>query len=244
MTNLRQLSRYLEFANLPQAEKKEISNQMLPSVTISRMAGSRGDTIIEKLLNKLNERKKAPVWEAYNKTLLAKILEKNKWPKNYLPYLEESKYPSIERAIEEMMGLHPSLELLQTRCNKAIKDIATMGYAIIVGRGANFVLKNQENNLNIRIIGSFDKRLRRFMYALKITKKEAEKLVREKDKKQKKFIKTWFKAEVDDPAMYDMVINTDSFEDDQVVDVLLQAISSLNQNGISSREISVFTQVV
>ncbi len=80
---------------------------------------------------------------------------------------------------------------------------------LIVGRGGQCILQDNPNTIHIRIVGAFEDRVKRTMGEnLNLSRAQAEKLVREMDKKSREYIKYYFKKDWADPLNYHVVLNT------------------------------------
>ncbi|MBC8228994.1 cytidylate kinase family protein, partial [bacterium] len=95
------------------------------------------------------------------------------------------------------------------------------GNAIIVGRGANFILPEA---LNVRIIASFDYRIETLMKRYDISQQEAENRIVRSDQEREEFINTVFGADIDDIALYDLIIRMDEFTIEGAIQIILEAL--------------------
>ena len=70
------------------------------------------------------------------------------------------------------------------------------------------ILKEPEI-FRVRLIAPFEIRVQRIQDRLKISKSEAEKMLENSDKRRKLFIRSYFKVDIDDATLYDIVLNTE-----------------------------------
>jgi len=180
-------------------------------VTISRQAGAGGGTVGEKLAVYLNAKLpgRCP-WTVFDKALVDTIVKENELPDRILPYLKEAKTPMILDMVEDLMELCPSQATLVKRANKTILRLAKSGRAILVGRGAPVLTKEINGGVHVRLIGSFKKRKEHIMEYFKMSAKEAVKFIESEDRGRAQYLKAYFNRNIDDPFLYDVVINTDS----------------------------------
>jgi cytidylate kinase len=199
--------------------KKKYKKPIRPVITISRMPGSGANTLAKQLSEDLkidlfdNEiveavAKSAHVSEAVIATLDEQdrsilddwigALEKKRhlWPDEYLPHL-----------------------------TKVIGAIAAHGHAVIVGRGAGFILPN-EVCLRLLIVAPMDVRIRNVMYAYNVTHDEAEKRIIKTEKARKAFIKKYFNADMTDPINYDLTLNTAHYTAEAAAKIIEEAFNS------------------
>jgi cytidylate kinase len=90
---------------------------------------------------------------------------------------------------------------------KVIGTVGRYGNAIIVGRGANYILP-QGKTFRVRIIAPLEDRIRYVMEDRGCVKTEAEQYVVKAENDRNAFIRKYFNADVTDPKQYDIVINT------------------------------------
>ena len=92
---------------------------------------------------------------------------------------------------------------------RIITSLGQRQHVLIVGRGGQCILQDNPNTIHIRIVGAFEDRVKRTMGEnLNLNKSQAEKLVREMDRKSRDYIKYYFKKDWADPLNYHVVLNT------------------------------------
>ncbi len=183
-----------------------------PFVTISRETGAYGLTIAQTLCEYLqthDRRQKCP-WMVFDKELIKKVVAEDELPETVLPYLSESTISDIEDMMEEAVGLHPSRHFLVNETNRIILHLAQLGYAILVGRGAGIVTAKVPGGVHVRLISSLENRINHMKDYLKISKKEARDFVLKKDRNRSNYVKKYFGKDIDDPLLYDLVLNVDN----------------------------------
>jgi cytidylate kinase len=92
---------------------------------------------------------------------------------------------------------------------KVVATVGRYGNAIIVGRGANFILP-QAGTFRVRILAPLEYRIRHVMEDRNCDKTQAEQYVVKKENDHRSFIRKYFNADVTDPKHYDILINTGS----------------------------------
>jgi cytidylate kinase len=90
---------------------------------------------------------------------------------------------------------------------RVIGTIGRHGNAIIVGRGANFVLP-PENRFRVRVIAPLETRVNRVAETYGVTKKEAKQRVLRTESDRRAFVRKFFHSDIGDPANYEMILNT------------------------------------
>ena len=96
------------------------------------------------------------------------------------------------------------------KISQMIKVIVSHESAIILGRGANYVLHDVKEGLNIKLIAPFDYRVENIMRIRNLSKAKAVELVKDTDKERAGFINRYFtfdrSARIKVP--FDIVFNT------------------------------------
>jgi cytidylate kinase len=90
----------------------------------------------------------------------------------------------------------------------AIYEAARTGEGVIVGHGSQVLLRNFDCAFHVRLFSPEDRRADRLVAAKGLSRDAARKLVHRQDREQANFFKFAFQMELDDPALYDLVVNT------------------------------------
>ena len=198
-----------------------------PVVTISQAAGARGNPIAEVLVHELNGNRVIPKfreWTTFNQTLVERVIEEHNLPKSSIDFLAEDKRGRIADYIGEALGLHKGAYTGVVKTAETILRIAQSGNAVIVGRGANFITRKIGMALHIRLEGSLDIRIKSFAKIYGVTPAEAEKEVARRDRARRDYIQENFLEDNQNPAHYDLVINTDNFSDSAAAHLIIAAL--------------------
>lgn len=91
----------------------------------------------------------------------------------------------------------------------AIKELAASSSIVICGRGSQFILKNQSGVVNVLTVAPLEMRVKRVMEIRNLGKEAAKKVISLSDGNHRAFIKRYFKADIEDPVNYDLVLNTE-----------------------------------
>lgn len=193
-----------------------------PYVTISRQSGAFGTTISEMLVEYLSnrERRQDAVWAIFDKDIISKVIEENKFPEKFERYFNESAMPAIRDMMEDQLGVHPPHETLIRKMNETIYNMARVGYVIIIGRGANIITNKIPKGVHVRLVCSFEKRLAHVQEYLGMSEKEAREYITKEDRSRQEYIKKYFHKDIDDVFLYDVVINLDTVPLEDVVRII------------------------
>jgi cytidylate kinase len=180
-----------------------------PFVTISRESGAGGSSLARALALRLNAH--APEhaqWTVYTGNLIEEMLQSNKLSPRLARFLPEDKVSEISASVGELVGLHPNLWDLVQKTNELMRRLARSGYAIIVGRGANFATKGIEHGVHLRLIAPADYRAKHIARLQQLNEAEAHTVNTRRDLARERYVHTYFDASIKDPAAYDLVLNT------------------------------------
>ena len=91
---------------------------------------------------------------------------------------------------------------------KTILKLASLGHAIIVGRGSAVVTARLPTVLHVRLVAPLNARLHYISEHYHISASEAEKMLHEQDDSRRRYLRTYFNADIDNPVLYDLTLNT------------------------------------
>ena len=89
-----------------------------------------------------------------------------------------------------------------------ILDLAEKGSVVVVGRGSQIILRDWPGALHAYVAAPLDLRIERIAARDGLSSEDATKAVQESDKSRHAFYRKFFKVNVDDPSLYDLVVNT------------------------------------
>jgi len=203
------------------ASRASVAEQSPPRyrfITISRDPGSLGDEIAQILGQRLG-------WLVYDKEILDYIAQNSHVRQSLVEQLDERAQNLVHETIQRFLrmaeggsfGIAEYYEALV----KALAYLTTRGEAILIGRGANFVLRAESRGLHIRIITSPDVRIERLSLRWHVPPAEARWRMDELDSQRRSFIRHRFKQNIDDPRFYDLIYDMDHLTPQQVVESIL-----------------------
>mgnify|MGYP001202968448 FL=1 len=119
-----------------------------------------------------------------------------------------------------------------------IVDISKNDNAVIVGRGAAAILKNDESVLKIGLTSSTEDRIKRISKRENIDEIEAEKVVNEKDAARSDFYKTFFDHDgPEDPKQFHLSINTTLVKLDSAISMILAATKTFKDGLLTHQKV-------
>lgn len=186
-----------------------------PVITISRQHGCYGAETAVELSHFLGRG-----WVVFHREILEAIAKDSGVEKEYLRQFDEKTIPLIEEIVNGFYKPHLSDTTYLTYLKKFLSSLASRGKVIIVGRGANFILKE---GFHVRLVASLPVRIKRLIELNKYSKSEAEQEIEEADRQRRAYIKKLFGVEVDDPLNYDLIINTDDLTFSETAKIIFEA---------------------
>lgn len=181
-------------------------------LAIARDFGCREETIIPQLESALG-------WRVYGKDLINHIAEREELNRNFLETLDEKKQNQMDSWVNYLIHSGAILQKdYVLRITRLIKAIVMNENAILLGRGANFILKERKEGLRIQLTAPLDDRVKNIMEVRSLPLNEAEQLVKEKDKERDEFISTYFKAAA--APDFDLAFNTSVINGDMICEIV------------------------
>lgn len=203
-------------------------------ITINRELGSGGRTIGEKLAERLG----VPF---YDKALIQKLTKKYELTTEEIERLKGQQHnwwADIKRSLKLMPSYATprSIPIKTTLPDflitddifesetEILKGIAADESCIIAGRSGFYVLRDHPNHLSILIQASMEHRVNRLVSKQGITIEEARKIIKEVDEGRENYVKKYTGTSRYDTRNYDIVINVDRHQEEEIVDLILKYI--------------------
>jgi cytidylate kinase len=185
--------------------------QQRPAITISRQSGAGALTVASLLAQHLNRHYQGEPpspWTVFDRNLAQRILEDHHLSTTMERYIPEDAKLPLTDAFESALGLHPSFWLMRQHTMETIRRLATQGNVILVGRGASTITAGLPHVTSIRLVAPFSDRVLNFANYHQLPQDRASRLVRETDERRRRYVRTYFGTDTEDPTNYDLVINT------------------------------------
>ena len=197
------------------------------AITLSRQAGSGAHSVADALVQRLQA--KAPPgscpWTVFDKNLVAKVLEDHHLPERLAKFMPEDRISGISDTMDELFGLHPPSWTLVRKMADTVLRLAELGNVILIGHGASLVTGKLEHVFHVRLIGSLERRVAHLQEYLHLSRKAALEFANREDRGRRRFLKKYFKKDIDDPLLYHMIINTDRVSFAEAARLIVDAVS-------------------
>jgi len=185
----------------------------LPVVTISRETGS----IVNELVQRISQDLKIDVIDG---KIIHEVAKSVRMSDKVVSYLDEKTRSILDNWILYLKTTRfLRADQYVRHLTKVVAAIGEQGGALIIGRGANLILPPEET-LRVRFIAPMEVRIRNMMQETGITEKEARQQILLKDAERRDSVKKNFKVDIEDPSYYDLVINTEFLETEQIVGII------------------------
>ena len=106
---------------------------------------------------------------------------------------------------------------------RLIQELAEKGPCLIVGRCANYLLREREDVLDVFVHAGRDYRVNRTMEKLGLSERRAVSLLKQTDKARKAYYKRYTGMDWNDPNSYHLILNTDKLDFDLCVELICNA---------------------
>ena len=197
---------YLEAHRRHHAQEQR---KTFPVITISREAGAGAVSIAERAAQLLNHGgAQGPAWMVFDKNLVERVVEDHQFPEHLKRFLPEDVLTGISSAVEEILGLHPSPWTLAAHTTETILRLAHLGNVILVGRGSNFITARIKPALHVRLVAPWEERVAHIAEFYHLTQDEAVSYTKKADQGRSRYVKRYFRADINAPLHYTLTINT------------------------------------
>lgn len=198
------ISSQLQSSPVALAEK-----EVFRAVTISRQTGCGALVVAEKLAQYLQKHSPSPApWTVLDRNLMDKVLEDHNLPAYLARFLPEDRVSQIEDFLSEIFGVHPPSRTIVMQTAETILKLAAMGHVILIGRGSNVVTARLPDVFHARLVAPLEKRIEHAHEHYGMTEIEARKFCLNEDLGRARYLKKHFDADINDPLLYHMIINT------------------------------------
>lgn len=205
---------------------------MLPVITIARQYGSGGHEVGEKLAQKLG----IPY---YDKALIAMAAKQSGLSEEVFEHADEKATSSLLYSMVvggygfgsripglNEMPINDKLFLIQS---DIIKKAAEEGPCVIVGRCADYILREFPNTLNVFIHADKASRVQRIVAKGLCEEKKAPDFVSKKDKQRANYYNFYSNNRWDDLNNYDFTLDTSKFTIEEAVELVADAARRLDK---------------
>ena len=195
-------------------------------ITISREFGSGGRLIGERLARQLGI-------QFYDKDIIRMTSEKSglspefienneeRVNRSYLFNIATAAYPDFKFVPQYDIPMNDKTFIAQTT---VIKELAEASSCVIVGRCADYILRNQKHLLRVFVRSEPEDRIRRIAKDYELASEAAESKIKKNDKNRANFYKHYSGNNWGSMKNYDLMINTSFVGVDGAVEIIKSAL--------------------
>lgn len=189
----------------------------IPVVTLCMEPGSGGCLIAEQVAKRLD-------FDFFHRDIIHKIAESARISATVVESLEKDRLSGMQDFIASIVKdqyIHPSIYL--DHLMKVVGTIGKHGMAVIVGRGANFIIP-QKDRFAVRVIAPESMRIERIAKQFGVPSDVAKRRVTVRENRRRAFIRQSFNADICDPIHYNLILNTAYMSVEAGVDSIIGAM--------------------
>jgi cytidylate kinase len=185
-------------------------------IALSRQPYSGVEELAERLVKELD-------YELFGIELVDYIAREQRVQRQLVAALDERMRSAVERWVIDAFHTNRFRESDYLRAVvRAVSALGERGRAVIVGRGAPYIL-GPERALRVLVVAPREQRAQRLAQMRHIPPEEAAQRLAEEDTARHRFLGQ-FRVNPDDPTLYDVVVNTAVLRIDGAVGVVLRAL--------------------
>lgn len=185
-------------------------------ITISREFGSGGRYLGEEIAKRLG-------MDYYDKEILVKVAEKTGLSQKYIeqvgegaPHKHHLSYSFVGRDnTGASMG-----DYMDTIQREVILEAADKGPCVIIGRCADYILRERTDCLNIFVCGNEKEKTKRIMELYNLSETEAKKLMKETNKKRRVHYEYYTEQRWGESCNYSICLNSSDIGYEKCIEIV------------------------
>ncbi len=206
------------------------------AITISQQYGSDGYKIAVKLALRLQ-------WILTDHDIVTQVAHRLNLTEEEAAFYDEHTFSFIDRVLFSMrftaaegaeawaaspyimpLSLQMQERLYRETLRHVVESTACAGNKVIVGHGVQMILANHPDVLHIRIVAPFVQRVTYAMQREHLDNADAHAYIRQEDRRLAQYLRSQYHRDVNDPLLYDLVINSNALDVESQVDVICLAL--------------------
>jgi cytidylate kinase len=184
-------------------------------ITITREFGAGGGEVGQRLAELLG-------WQLLDRELLHEAAQVQHVPDAELERLDEKTVDLVDR-----FRLHPPHQQYLHGLTEAVRQAATRGNVILVGRGARHLLADMPEALHLRLVAPKAWRVQRMAVREGWSEEHALAQLDHTDRSRNRFTRYFFGVAAGEPSQYDLTVNSGRLPLDHVVALVADAVRGI-----------------
>lgn len=193
----------------------QIDNKII--VTVSREYGSGGRYVAKLLAEKLGIK-------FYDKEIITNLAEETGLSAEYIEENEQKRTALSNFETDQVTGVS-TRDRLFIKETELIKKLAKKDSCVIVGRCADYILKDNKNVVKVFIYSNMNDKIKRVNKYYGIDKEKAEKEIKNIDKQRANHYKYYTEREWKEYSNYDICINSDTLGVEKSAELIYEMIT-------------------
>lgn len=203
-----------------------------PVITISRLYGCPAKSVAKKLTTLLTEKAEAkgaenPKWNYFTKEIMSESAKELEMHPSQIKYVFDYEQKGL---IDDVLAAQSSKyyksdRKIRNTIAKVIRNIAREGKAVIIGRGGVAITRDIPRSLHINLDAPLEWRIIRIMESQELSHTEAERLIKDIDKKRKNF-REYFEGRNTDYTWFDITFNCMTLTVDEIAKIIVKAVEA------------------
>jgi cytidylate kinase len=210
----------------------------MPVITISRLTGSGGATIGQRLAERLGA-------SYLNTQIIREVARRLGIAEAEAAAYDERAEAFIERLARILWLADPALapvgrplppipfesttDTFVAVTRELVREAARTGNAVIFGHGSQFILAHEPGVLHVRFVAPFSARVERVMRRSGLSRAEAERKVQAEDQRRAQYIRQYYHADWHAPDPFHLILNTALLDEEACIRLILAAVDELQR---------------
>jgi cytidylate kinase len=187
----------------------------MSAITISRQMGSQGDELAFEVAQQLG-------WRLVQRNLINQAALAADIPHMALVDIDELGLLNLRPSAREWRAYQSQVEGI-------IRYWADKGETVIVGRGGQMTLRDRLDVFHIRVVAPVELRVTQLQQEKNISAESAQARLETSAKTRAHYLRRSYRAQLDDPTLYHLVINTGLLGLPQAVKTTIQAFRAWSE---------------
>jgi cytidylate kinase len=191
----------------------------IPVITLCMEPGSGGCVMAEQVAKRLD-------FDFFHRDMIHKISESARISTTVVESLEKERLSGVQDFISSIIKnqyIHPSIYL--NHLMTVVGTIGKHGRAVVVGRGANFIIPPQDR-FAVRVIAPLEVRIENVANRFGVPSDTAKRRIMVRENRRSAFVRQSFNADICEPIHYDLVVNTNNLSIEAGVEAILGSVGA------------------
>ena len=195
-------------------------------ITVSREFGSGGRTVGRMVAEKLG-------YKFYDDEIIERVVKESGLAREivekYDEYATHKNSLLYTLAVNSMGdGIHglSFANQVQIAQSRVIREIADEGGCVIIGRGADYILRERDDCFNVFVRADMDSKIKRVEQMYGQTDKKTEDRIKDKDTKRRVFYRSFTMRDWGDIANYNLVLDSGVIGIEKCAEIICDAVES------------------